>query len=657
MPLIILVVVALIFYQDFSFETRLRPLSSIEAASTSREQSARVPENTRPHSARSDWEARVKTLLKNSGKSIEELNTIIKELDQRADIPSGSPLVDRLLTAHAEAVVFEKQAGEWLSYGPNGNRARLHDITEFLSRASSYKIDNVQLLQKYADMATSLEYISEDVLSNRFPAGNDVFEEIVQWKAYAREQGLKRAIVLPLFDQLEMQMELHKAWLKDIPRYFSEHPEIIFEDVLRCTQPQDDLPPADNDFYTCICTSPVMPPPTGMISDALQCDHCLARFHGECAKNVKSCLFCDQNHWNGTIHKQHEHDTFHFCTLQTILANAPEISKNYSELYQQLEIIVRRTDRLSSIIGRFLSHTSCPERQRAEHLHLGRHYMRKLYKIPFTVSQNLGTSFGLDLAVLHATLARRPQPLAIRPIQKQPCLTFRQDTDEDWMDGTRCICRGQSAGLRGYPTVECEYCGRLYHTVCVFHPISTRHMKFVCPLCCLRKGEEYKNSDVRVIPSGRYLQKFDLYIRHLLTSRIRQPLMEFIPTSTWMSNGCWILSVKISSINTLQYPTGERSTSNLSNSNLDQHQCLRLPYQRPTGEQSQHPQCPRLATRTLARVGCRPLPERGGYTWKTGSFCVISTIQMTLTVSKRHYDTHPEGQILSTNQVFHIIPS
>lgn len=110
------------------------------------------------------------------------------------------------MTAHAEALGSEKQAGECLTCGSNGNRARLQDIMVFLSRASNYKIDNVQILQKHADIAVSLESICEYVLKNCFPAGNDVFEETIKWKAYCEaEQGLTRIIILPKFNQLKSQ--------------------------------------------------------------------------------------------------------------------------------------------------------------------------------------------------------------------------------------------------------------------------------------------------------------------------------------------------------------------------------------------------------------------------------------------------------------------
>lgn len=257
-------------------------------------------------------------------------------------------------------------------------------------------------------------------------------------------------------------------------------------------------PPSD-EYFTCICTEPVRPPPPGVVSDAVQCDHCFARFHGVCAKNGGSCPFCDHTHWNGTIHKER---SWHFCYLPPVLINAPEITKNYSEEWKQLEIIVHRIDRLSAVIGQFLAFTSQLTNQRPEYIHQVRHYMRKLFRIQFAVSPNPDVSFGLDLAGLHRILAGRPA-LARARKRRRPRFTFGQDIDKDWADGTRCICRGRTPYLLNYPTVECESCNKFYHAGCVFFPFdpTSPNKKFACPLCCLRKNRTYLYSEVRVKPS------------------------------------------------------------------------------------------------------------------------------------------------------------
>ena len=182
--------------------------------------------------------------------------------------------------------------------------------------------------------------------------------------------------------------------------------------------------------------------------------------------------------------------------MPTILTSAPEISKNYSVDYKQLEIIVHRVNRLSAVIGQFLAYTSSVENQRPEYLAQVRHYMRKLYKIQFAVSPNADISFGLDLAGLHRILAGRP--LTSKPKKRRrPRFTFGQDIDQDASDGTRCICRGRTSYLLGYPTVDCEGCSKQYHTGYIFFPAEKLHTqpnaRFLCPICCLRKGKKNAN--------------------------------------------------------------------------------------------------------------------------------------------------------------------
>ncbi|KAF9478416.1 jumonji superfamily protein [Pholiota conissans] len=462
-----------------------------------------------------DWESRARNVLEQPIKTIEELNQFA---DMDPSIPIDPTVLNRLMTARAKALDFEKQAKAWLACEPNGTKARLSDVMRLASRASKdFSIYSVQLLKRSADIAADLEARCENVLRNRYPSEDeDVFKAIGKWKTYAQEH--LSMFILPTFDKLEIQLRMHQNWIKDIPWYCEEHQEThsqsVFDDVLENTRPEDDLPPQD-EFFTCICNASVRPPPNGVQSDAVQCDHCFARFHGECAKNGGSCPFCDHHHWNGAIHKQR---SFHFCFLPTILASAPEISKNYSEDYKRLEIIVHRVDRLSAVIGQFLSFTSATENQRPEYIAQVRHYMRKLYKIQFAVSPNPDISFGLDLAGLHRILAGRPAQTKPKK-RRRPRFTFGQDIDQDASDGTRCICRGRTNYLLGYPAVVCEICNRQYHTGCVFYALDKIEPgvtpRFTCPICCLRKGKLYQYSDVRVIPSAELLQEkppIDAYV-------------------------------------------------------------------------------------------------------------------------------------------------
>lgn len=461
-----------------------------------------------------DWEGRARNVLEQPIKTIAEMDDFA---NMDPNIPIDPTVLDRLMTARTKALDFDKQARAWLSCETDGPKPRLTDVLRLASRAEKdFSISSIQLLKQTADIAADLETRCEQVLKNHYhSADEDIFETIGQWKDYAKDH--LKMFSLPCFEKLDAQLKLHEQWRRELPWYCHEHKEThiqgLLEDVLECTRPDDDLPPTD-EYFTCICNAPVRPPPPGIVSDAVQCDHCYARFHGECAKNGGSCPFCDHHHWNGTIHKQRN---WHFCYLPNILNNAPEITRHYSEDYRQLEIIVHGVDRLSAVIGQFLSYTSQPANQRPEYIPQVRHYMRKLYKIQFAVSPNPDVSFGLDLAGLHRILAGRP-PVAKPKKRRRPRFTFGQDIDQDWADGTRCICRGRTGYLLNYPSVECDLCGKRYHAGCVFFPLkegSSERPVFSCPLCCVRKNKTYEYSDVRVKPTDALCEESrdpDIYV-------------------------------------------------------------------------------------------------------------------------------------------------
>ena len=449
-----------------------------------------------------NWEERARNILAQPVKTIDEL-------DDFANMDTGIPIdpgvLDRLMASRAKAKDFDKQAKAWLSPESNAPKPRVQEVMRLVNRAEKdFSIISIQDLKRTTEIAIDLETRCDQVLRNRYhSADEDVFETMGQWKTYARDH--LRMFSLPTFEKLDTQLKLHYQWLVDLPWYCREHQEAhgqaILDDVLECTNPDDDAPPSD-EYFTCICMNPVRPPPPGGVSDAVQCDHCYARFHGLCAKTGGSCPFCDHHHWNGAIHKERN---WHFCYLPGILSKAPEITKHYSEDWKQLEVIVHRVDRLSQHIGQFLSYTSQPANQRQGYIHQVRHFMRKLYKLQFAVSPNPEVSFGLDLAGLHRILAGRPP--VIRPKKRRrPRFTFGQDVDSDWSDGTRCICRGRTPYLLNYPTVACESCNKSYHAGCVFYPVEAPETaRFLCPLCCLRKNRLYPYSDVRVKPIGMCL--------------------------------------------------------------------------------------------------------------------------------------------------------
>ncbi|KAH8118631.1 PLU-1-like protein-domain-containing protein [Phellopilus nigrolimitatus] len=453
--------------------------------------------------AGNEWDERAASVLTQSVKTIEELDQFF---DVESSIPVDPAVLNRIALTRSRALDFEKQAKAWLSPELGAALPKVQDALRLVQRAEKeFSIPAIHDLKRTADFAYDLEERCEAVLKNRYQHRDEgsVFDAMDKWRAYAREHLTK--FELPSFDKLNEQLILHDQWMKTLPWWCPDHERPhgheILNDVLDYTKPEDDSPP-DDEFFTCICFDPVRPPPPGVLSDAVQCDHCFARFHGRCANNGGSCPFCDPNHWNGSIHRER---SYHFCYLPTALQSANDISKNYSETWQELKDIVQHVERLCAVIGHFLSFSSQPGNQRPEYIPQVRHYMRKLYKIQFAVSPNPEVSFGLDLAGLHRILAGRPPPVRMKK-RRKPRFVFGQDVDREWIDGTRCICRGQTPYLSGFALVECETCQRRYHVACVCFkglglgdPVKST---FTCPLCCLRKAKPYRWADIRVRMHG-----------------------------------------------------------------------------------------------------------------------------------------------------------
>ncbi|KAM5534398.1 hypothetical protein V8D89_011865 [Ganoderma adspersum] len=443
------------------------------------------------------WEDKAKRLLEKKDRSLDELEEFMQP--RRNGPPVDPEILEHIVELRKRGREYEKQAKIWLLADVRVERPQVQDVVKLVADAQKdFAIPAVQDLQRTVAWAQDLEGRSEAVLNATYNGidDKDIFETMGTWRDYAKKH--LTMFSLTNFQKLEAQLELHNRWVQSLPWYCAQHKDThgqpILDDVVESTRPEDDLPPSD-EYFTCICTTPVRPPAGGQVSDAVQCDHCFARFHGVCAANGGSCPFCDHHHWNGTIHKER---SWHFCYLPTIMMHAPDISKYYSEEWKQLEIIVHRVDRLCGVIGQFLSFLNQPANQRVEYIPQVRHYMRKLYKIQFAVSPNPEVSFGLELASLHRVLAGQPAPTRMKK-RRRPKFVFGQDQDKDWLDGTRCICRGRTNYLLNYPTVECELCGKLYHGGCVFFPVEAgRGARFMCPLCCVRKNRVYPYSEVRV---------------------------------------------------------------------------------------------------------------------------------------------------------------
>lgn len=449
----------------------------------------------------SDWDERATNVLVKPNKTIEELNQFF---DVEQSIPVDPTVLNRIQIIRARALELERQAKAWLAPEPGVVLPNVQDALRLIQRAEpEFNIPAIHDLKRTADFASDLEERCQAVLKNRYEHRDEgsVFDAMNKWRNYAQEHLTK--FKLPAFDKLNAELELHELWLKKLPWYCADHEEPhggpILKDVRDYTKLEEDGPPED-EFFTCICFEPVRPPPPGQMSSAVQCDHCFARFHGRCASNGGSCPFCDPNHWNGKIHNERN---YHFCYLPTVLHNAPDVTKAHSQYWKDLKEIVDRIQRLCDVIGRLLSFASQPGNQHPEHIPQVRHYMRKLYKIQFAVSPNPEVSFGLDLAGLHRILAGRPPPVRVKK-RRRPRFTFGQDVDKEWVDGTRCICRGQTAYLQGYAVLSCDTCQRRYHNACICYkgPVESDKVQFTCPLCCLRKGRAYRWADIRVRTQG-----------------------------------------------------------------------------------------------------------------------------------------------------------
>lgn len=443
------------------------------------------------------WDERARHVLSQPFKTIEELDEF-NDID--ATIPIDPAVLSKIANAREKAKDYERQATTWLNPEMGVMKPKVQDVMRLVTRAEKdFNIPAVKELKRMADLAGDCENKCDELLRDRFEHAedDDVFEIIDKFVNYAK-QHLTALFAMPKFETIDEQLTQHYRWLETMP--WKKTPidvDLLMKDIMDNTRPEEDLPPED-EFFTCICLDAVRPPEQGQVSDAVQCDHCSARFHAACAKSGGSCPFCDHSHWNGTIRKER---SFQFAVLPVILNEAPVITRFYSPEWKQLEIMVHRISRLSTVIAQFLSFSSPDANQKRDYIGQVRHYMRKLYKLQFNISPREDLTFGLDLAGLHRIIASQPTPMQSRTKKRRrPKFMFGQDVDADWLDKTRCICRGRTPYLLNYPTVTCESCSKMYHGGCVFFPVdhTIYSNRFICPLCCLRKNRRYEYAELRV---------------------------------------------------------------------------------------------------------------------------------------------------------------
>ncbi|KAH7089325.1 hypothetical protein BKA62DRAFT_792908 [Auriculariales sp. MPI-PUGE-AT-0066] len=301
------------------------------------------------------------------------------------------------------------------------------------------------------------------------------------WVAYAHTH-------LPYFQMnnfrlLDEQLKAHTQWVQRLRGIATSTRGAFRPNPARRSRDHwsRGRPPPKDEAISCICENQVVPPPPGEVSDAVQCDHCFARFHGACAASGGSCPFCDHHHWNGSIHKERN---WHFCFLPTMLVTAPDITKFYSTSWKELEFI--------------------PGNQRREYLGQVRHYMRKLFRIQFAVSPHPDVSYGLDLAGLHRRIAGSPVTIAPAARKKKKVkIHFAQDVnDKSEADGSRCLCRGEHRGAQ----VVCQICNRSYHELCVRYSSGTSRGIWYCPACAVKKAKPYPHAELRIKCLGARLE-------------------------------------------------------------------------------------------------------------------------------------------------------
>lgn len=425
----------------------------------------------------------------------------LKDLEEFADLPPGHP-IDASVQAKISAIrfkarEFEKQAKACMF--PEGNRrTKITDALRLISRAEKdYIIPTILELKRVLEFAQDLETRCDAVLNKRHPQSDteSVFDSIRKWRIYADEH-LTNKFQLPQFDLLKAQLDLHDKWYSRLPfpKPRREHVEALYKDVTECTKTEDDAAPTE-EYCTCICTMPVRPPPPGSASDAVQCDHCHARFHPQCAGG--SCPFCDHHHWNGSLHRARYYHSF---DVLACVRPVPDLTKNYSRLWKQIEFIATRIARLQNVITHFLAFAAQTGNQRPEIIPQVRHYMRKLFKIQLAISPRPNVSYGLDLAGLHRILAGQKKVLKKR---KRPRFVFRQDQEPIAIDGTQCLCHGAPV-LKPAVAVKCNVCPRWYHAGCMNVSPVPVPLEFTCPICSTRRGKDYPHCEVRLRAVGEY---------------------------------------------------------------------------------------------------------------------------------------------------------
>ncbi|KAF8341476.1 PLU-1-like protein-domain-containing protein [Cantharellus anzutake] len=356
----------------------------------------------------------------------------------------------------------------------------------------------------------------------------------------------------------------------------------VLQDVISETRTFDeDIPGPD---CTCICTDPVRISSGPDAPSAVQCDSCGAKFHSVCMTG--SCPFCDVQHWDGQTNQMRN---FSLQDLLVIAKAAPELSKHYSAYHQLLNAIITSCTRFAKNIDAFLRQirpVSAADTTKV--IPQIRHIMRKLYVIRFRINVNKPKSnYGAELAVLHRSLAgkstldnhaSRPathssytsprdspyggpvpdmSPHGVMPIgtpirtlssstthdknrwqmarpnrvePRQPLLSFRCEIATPGVDGCQCVCEGEYESSPRNPALDCHYCRRKYHHNCVVvQGSSINVLPFICPVCCVSKGSEYPEREVRIRHDGLQPNEYVDFVSWFMWRRQTMPTKTLLP--------------------------------------------------------------------------------------------------------------------------------
>ncbi|KAG8920801.1 hypothetical protein FRC01_000583 [Tulasnella sp. 417] len=458
------------------------------------------------------WSKNAHMVLDSPVIALEDLNRLVAP---PCSVPVFPSLLESLENARNRAREIEKQAKAIL-YPSVGRRTPIPEALRLVSTTQKdFLIPAIQILAEVAPKAADVDKTCFDIINNRYspqPLHKPLFEELRDMRNTVQKKLWMFSI--PSFDIVDQQLVQHDDWLEKLPWYRTPEPamqgKLIVDDVVQNTRPEDDKPPSDPEC-TCICPLPVKVT-VAKQADAVQCDHCGAKFHHKCIQG-RSCPFCDHHHWNGSLNKPRN---FEYIDLLPIARAAPDLTRNYSLAWKHMDIIITYVDRLTRAIDIFLAGVNEQNINPAppHFIPQTRHFLRKLYKMQFSIKARADIpSYGLTLCHVHRLLANNTKPAQDasqkKKTQRRPKFIFTAEVMPLASDGSRCLCKGSHVGHR---LITCNSCSYNFHGYCVrYNEANNPAPKpWRCPTCMIRKGKQYPQSAVRVRAVAE--QELDVYV-------------------------------------------------------------------------------------------------------------------------------------------------